>query len=124
MKIAGTSLIKFLGYKRRNKKSEMDSPKRKSESLSLSEVRTQHTFSGSENEMDIDSSDGESLIFQLPNGDYSLNYSKIIKNNTFIIPEHLKERKDNVDIFKGWKYIDFVKYFRDQCDTTYYDYHD
>ena len=122
MKVAGTSLIKFLGYKRRNKKSEADTSKRKrkSESLSLSDVKTQHTFSGSENDMDLDSNDGDSPIFQLPNGDYSLNYSKIIKNNTFIIPDQLKEKEDN-DIFKGWKYIDFVKYFRDQCDTSYYE---
>ena len=121
MKVEGTSLVKFLGYKRRNKKSEIEIPKRKSESLSLSDIKTQHTFSGSENEMDIDSNDGDSVIFQLPNGDYALNYSKIIKNNTFIIPNHLKEREDNNDIFSGWKYIDFVNYFRNQCDTSYYD---
>ena len=120
MKVAGTSFVKFLGFKRRSKMSEIGTPKRKSESLSLSEIKTQHTFTGSENEMDIESTDGDSIINRLPNGDYTLNYSKIQKNNVFIIPDYLKER-ECVDIFYGWRYIDFVHYFRDQCFTAYYD---
>ena len=59
-------------------------------------------------------------LLQLENGDYSLDYTKIPRNNIFIIPDYLKV-KEGSDIFKGWKYIDFIKYFRDQCYSGYYD---
>ena len=121
MEVVGTSFVKFLGYKRRSKMPDIETPKIKKEPILISELITQHTYSSFENEMEIDSVDGDSLFIQLENGDYTLNYGKIPKNNSFIIPDYLKER-DNRDIFIGWKYIDFIIYFRDQCDTRYYDY--
>ena len=121
MEVVGTSFVKFLGYKRRSKMPDIETPKIKKESILISELITQHTYSSFENEMEIDSVDGDSLFIQLENGDYTLNYGKIPKNNSFIIPDYLKER-ENRDIFIGWKYIDFIIYFRDQCDTRYYDY--
>ncbi len=121
MEVVGTSFVKFLGYKRRSKMPDIETPKIKKEPILISELITQHTYSSFENEMEIDSVDGDSLFIQLENGDYTLNYGKIPKNNSFIIPDYLKER-ENRDIFIGWKYIDFIVYFRDQCDTRYYDY--
>ena len=121
MEVVGTSFVKFLGYKRRSKMPDIETPKIKKEPILISELITQHTYSSFENEMEIDSVDGDSLFIQLENGDYTLNYGKIPKNNSFIIPDYLKER-ENRDIFIGWKYIDFIIYFRDQCDTRYYDY--
>ena len=121
MEVVGTSFVKFLGYKRRSKMPDIETPKIKKESILISELITQHTYSSFENEMEIDSVDGDSLFIQVENGDYTLNYGKIPKNNSFIIPDYLKER-ENRDIFIGWKYIDFIIYFRDQCDTRYYDY--
>ena len=120
MKSPGTSLVKFLGYKRKSNAHLIESPKKK-ECISLSEDSTQHTLSSYENEMEIDIVVGESPLIQLENGDYSLNYAKIQKNINFIIPDYLKG-KEEIDIFKGWKYIDFIKYFRDQCYSGYYDY--
>ena len=122
MEVPGTSFVKFLGYKRRSKMHEIEGPKIRKECFLLSELTTQNTYSSAENEMEIDSVDGDSLFIQLENGDYSLNSGKIPKNNSFIIPDYLKEN-NNSDIFKGWKYIDFIYYFRDQCDTRYYDYY-
>ena len=121
MEVLGTSFVKFLGYKRRSKMPDIETPKIKKEPILISELITQHTYSSFENEMEIDSVDGDSLFIQLENGDYTLNYGKIPKNNSFIIPDYLKGR-ENRDIFIGWKYIDFIIYFRDQCDTRYYDY--
>ena len=124
MEVVGASIIKFLGFKRRNQSLllDLDSKKIKRECLSASEDKTDQTISYMENEMEVDSTGySESLFIQLNNGDYILNNSKIQKNNIFIIPEYLKERKDD-DIFKGWRYFDFIIYFRDKCDTKYYDY--
>ncbi len=121
MDAQGTSFVTFLGYKRKSNKPLIETPqKKKKEYYSLSEDVTQHSYSSTENEMELDSADGDSFLISLENGDYSLNYSKIPKNNAFIIPDYLKEKED-VDFFKGWKYIDFINYFRDQCDTKYYD---
>ena len=120
MESAGTSLIKFLGYKRKNKMHLIEESPKKKECISLSEDSTQHTFSSIENDMEIDIVDGYSPLVQLENGDYSLDYAKIPRNNIFIIPDYLKV-KEGSDIFKGWKYIDFIKYFRDQCYSGYYD---
>ena len=120
MDVADSSFVHFLGYKRRSKKPLLETPKIKRECVLMSDQKTQHTFSSYDHEMDIDSFDGDSLFILLDNGDYTLNYGKIQKNDTFIIPDYLKER-ENKDIFKGWKYIDFIIYFRDQCDTRYYD---
>ena len=119
MESPGASLVKFLGYKRKSKTHLIESPKKK-ECISLCEESTQHTFSSNENEMEIDIVDGDSPLIKLENGDFSLNYAKIPKNNKFIIPDYLKG-KEEIDIFKGWKYIDFIKYFRDQCYSGYYD---
>ena len=119
MEAIGTSLVKFLGFKRKSKMPIIESPTKKKEFMSISQDVTQHTFS-SESEMEIDILDGDSLFIALENGDYTLNYSQIQKNYTFKIPDYL-QGKENVDIFKGWKYIDFIIYFRDQINTTYYD---
>ena len=120
MQVAGTSFIKFLGYKRRSTMFELESKRTKRECLSMSEDKTEHTLSYAENEMEIDSADCESLFIQLSNGDYTLNCAKIPKNNTFIIPEHLKERKDD-NTYKGWRYIDFIVYLGEPWYTRYYD---
>ena len=120
MKVAGTSLIKFLGFKRKSDILDLETKRTKRECLSSFDSKTAYSVSQEENEMEVDSSDGDSLFIQLNNGDYSLNYDKIPKNNSFIIPEHLKERRD-YDIFRGWRYIDFIIYFRDQCYSKYYD---
>ena len=124
MEVVGASIIKFLGFKRRSQSLllDLDSKKIKRECLSSSEDKTDQTISYIENEMEVDSTGySESLFIQLNNGDYYLNNAKIQKNNIFIIPEYLKEREED-DIFKGWRYIDFIIYFRDKCDTKYYDY--
>ena len=120
MKVAGTSLIKFLGFKRKSDILDLETKRTKRECLSSFDSKTTYSVSHEENEMEVDSSDGDSLFIQLNNGDYSLNYDKIPKNNSFIIPEHLKERRD-YDTFRGWRYIDFIIYFRDQCYSKYYD---
>ena len=120
MKVAGTSLIKFLGFKRKSDILDLETKRTKRECLSSFDSKTTYSVSHEENEMEVDSSDGDSLFIQLNNGDYSLNYDKIPKNNSFIIPEHLKERRD-YDIFRGWRYIDFIIYFRDQCYSKYYE---
>ena len=120
MEAQGTSLAKFLGYKRKSKKPIMEAPIKMKKEYCPSSEDTQHTFFSVYNEMELDSVDNDSLFIQLENGDYSLNYSRIPKNNSFIIPEYLKEKED-VDIFKSWKYIDFINYFRDQCYSKYYD---
>ena len=121
MEVLGESLAKFLGYKRKSKKPIMETPikKKKKYCCPLSE-ETQYTYSSVENEMELDIADGDSLFVQLENGDYFLNYSRIPKNNSFTIPDYLKKKED-ADIFKGWKYIDFINYFRDQFNTKYYD---
>ena len=121
MEEAETSIIKFLGFKRRSRMFEHNFKRAKREYLSPSQDKTEYTFSFIENEMEIDNTDSDSLIIKLDNGDYTLNYSKIPKNNNFIIPERLKERKDD-NIFKGWRYIDFIIYFRDQYNTGYINY--
>ena len=121
MEDQGTSLAKFLGYKRKSEKPIIETPVKKKREYCPSSEDTRYTFSSVGNEMELDSVDNDSLFIQLENGDYTLNYGKIPKNNSFIIPDYLKER-DNRDIFIGWKYIDFIIYFRDQCDTRYYDY--
>ena len=121
MEVSGTSFVKFLGYKRKNKKSfDYETPIKKRLCVSLFEAKTQNTSSSTENEMEIDSIKEDSLFIQLNNGDYFLNNEKIPKNNTFIIPDYLEDKNDS-DYFKGWKYIDFIVYFRDQLDTAYYD---
>ena len=120
MESGAKSFVKFLGYKRKNKMHLIESPKEK-KCNSLSEEMTQHSFSPNENEMEIDFVYVENPLIQLENGDYSLNYAKIPKNNNFIIPDYLKG-KEETDFFKGWKYMDFIKYFRDQCYSGYYDY--
>ena len=120
MEVIGTSLVKFLGYKRKSKMPIIESPIKKKEWFSISQDATQHTFSSVESEMEIDFSEGDSLFIELGNGDYILNYSQIQKNNSFKIPNYIKGQED-ADIFKGWKYIDFINYFRDQCNTKYYD---
>ena len=122
MEVEGTSFVKFLGYKRKSKRSyEYETPVKKRVCISLSDIKTQNTSSSTENEMEIDNINDDSPLIQLNNGDYALNYEKIPKNNTFIIPDYLFEGKNDSDCFKGWKYIDFINYFRDQIDTTYYD---
>ena len=120
MEAQGTSLAKFLGYKRKSKKPIMETPIKMKKEYFPSSEDTQHTFFSVYNEMELDSVDNDSLFIQLENGDYSLNYSRIPKNNSFIIPEYLKEKED-VNIFRYWKYIDFINYFRDQCYSKYYD---
>ena len=119
MKVAGTSFIKFLGFKRKSDILDLETKRTKRGCLFSFDSKTAYTVSQEENEMEVDISDVDSLFIQLSNGDYSLNYDKIPKNNSFIIPEHLKERRD--DTFKGWRYIDFIIYFRDQCYSKYYD---
>ena len=120
MEVQGTSLAKFLGYKRKSKRPIMETPIKMKKEYYPSSEDTQHTFFSVYNEIEFDTVDNDSLFIQLENGDYSLNYSRIPKNNSFIIPEYLKEKED-VDIFRYWKYIDFINYFRDQCYTKYYD---
>ena len=123
MEAQEVSLVKFLGYKRKSKRPIIETPikiKKEYCPSSDSSEETQHTFFSVYNEIEFDGADNDSLFIQLENGDYSLNYSRIPKNNSFIIPEYLKEKED-VDIFKSWKYIDFINYFRDQCYSKYYD---
>ncbi len=113
MELEGTSFAKFLGYKRRSKMPPLESPVKKREYLSLSETKTNHTFSSTDKEMDIDSADGDSLFIKLDNGDYELDNSKIPKNNSFIFPEILSKQKDD-DAFKFWNYFDYLKYFTEK----------
>ena len=120
MEAQEVSLVKFLGYKRKSKKPIMETPIKMKKEYCPSSEDTQHTFFSVYNEIEFDGADNDSLFIQLENGDYSLNYSRIPINNSFIIPEYLKEKED-VDIFKSWKYIDFINYFRDQCYSKYYD---
>ena len=120
MELEGTSFAKFLGYKRRSKMPAIESPIKKREYISLSDTKTSHTFSSNEKEMDIDSTDGDSLFIKLDNGDYSLDYGKIQKNNNFIYPEALSVKKDD-NAFKFWKYIDYLKYFNEKGGKNNYD---
>ena len=120
MEAQGASLAKFLGYKRKSEKPIMETPIKMKKEYCPSSADTKYTFSSVENEMELDSVDNDSIFIQLENGDYSLNYFKFPKNNSFIIPGYLKEKEDD-DIFKNWKYYDFIIYFRDVCHSNYYD---
>ena len=120
MEDQGASVAKFLGYKRKNEKPIIETPIKKKKEYCPSSEDTKYTFSSVENEMDLDSVDNDSLFILLENGDYSLNYHKFPKNNSFILPCYLKEKEDD-GIFKNWNYYDFIIYFRDVCHSIYYD---